>query len=120
MSTKEGQEQIELRHGTLALLILRALLLGPKHGHAIAQAIGFNSEEVPQVEQRSLYPVLHRLIQRGSNSVEDPTSENNGRAKFYQLTAKGRLRLELKTRKWDQLAGAIASILRPAGQEGEP
>jgi len=120
MSTKEGREQIELLHGTRALLILRALLSGPKHGHAIAKAIEFSSEEVLQVEQGSLYPALHRLIQRGSISVEDGTSENNRRAKFYQLTAKGRLRLELKTRKWDQLTGAIASVLRPAGQEGEP
>jgi PadR family transcriptional regulator PadR len=114
MSTKEEREHIELLQGTLDLLILRTLLLGPRHGHAIAKAIEFNSEEVLQVEQGSLYPALHRLIKRGWISVEDGTSENNRRAKFYRLTTKGRRRLELETRKWDKLAGAIARILRPA------
>jgi PadR family transcriptional regulator PadR len=114
MSTKEEREHIELLQGTLDLLILRTLLLGPRHGHAIAKAIEFNSEEVLQVEQGSLYPALHRLIKRGWISAEDGTSENNRRAKFYRLTAKGRRRLDLETRKWDKLAGAIARILRPA------
>jgi PadR family transcriptional regulator PadR len=114
MSTKEEREHVELLQGTLDLLILRTLLLGPRHGHAIAKAIEFNSEEVLQVEQGSLYPALHRLIKRGWISVEDGTSENNRRAKFYRLTAKGRRRLELETRKWDKMAGAIARILRPA------
>jgi PadR family transcriptional regulator PadR len=114
MSTKEERERVELLQGTLDLLILRTLLLGPRHGHAIAKAIEFNSEEVLQVEQGSLYPALHRLIKRGWISVEDGTSENNRRAKFYRLTAKGRRRLELETRKWDKMAGAIARILRLA------
>jgi DNA-binding PadR family transcriptional regulator len=64
MSTKEQRDRIELLQGTLDLLILRTLLLGPAHGHAIAKAIEFNSEDVLQVEQGSLYPVLHRLIKR--------------------------------------------------------
>jgi DNA-binding PadR family transcriptional regulator len=72
-----------------------------------------------QVEQGSLYPALHRLIKRDWISVEDGTSENNRRAKFYRLTAKGRRQLTLETSKWNALAGAIARILRPAGQEGE-
>ena len=114
MSTKEEREHVELLQGTLDLLILRTLLLGPRHGHAIAKAIEFNSEEVLQVEQGSLYPALHRLIKRGWISAEDGTSENNRRAKFYRLTVKGRRRLDLETRKWDKLAGAIARILRPA------
>jgi len=114
MSTKEEREHVELLQGTLDLLILRTLLLGPRHGHAIAKAIEFNSEEVLQVEQGSLYPALHRLIKRGWISAEDGTSENNRRAKFYRLTAKGRRRLELETRKWDKMAGAIARILRLA------
>jgi PadR family transcriptional regulator PadR len=119
MSTKEERERIELLQGTLDLLILRTLLLGPAHGHAIAKAIEFNSEDVLQVEQGSLYPALHRLIKRTWISVEEGTSENNRRAKFYKLTAKGRGQLKLETRKWDKLAGAIARILRPANQEGE-
>jgi PadR family transcriptional regulator, regulatory protein PadR len=119
MSTKE-QQRIELLQGTLDLLILRTLLLAPAHGHAIAKAIEFRSDEVLQVEQGSLYPALHRLIKRGWISVDVGTSENNRRAKFYRLTAKGRRQLALETSKWDKLAGAIARILRPAEQEGQP
>ena len=98
--------------GTLDLLILRTLQLGPAHGHAIAKAIEFRSDDVLQVEQGSLYPALHRLIKRGWISVEDGTSENNRHAKFYRLTAKGRKQLAAETSKWEQLAGAIARILR--------
>jgi PadR family transcriptional regulator, regulatory protein PadR len=114
MSTKEHQQRIELLQGTLDLLILRTLLRGPVHGHAIAKAIEFNSDDVLQVEQGSLYPALHRLIKRGWISAEEGTSENNRRAKFYRLTAKGRRQLAVETSKWDKLAGAIAQILRPA------
>ncbi len=119
MSTKEERERIELLQGTLDLLILRTLLLGPVHGHAIAKAIEFNSDEVLQVEQGSLYPALHRLIKRGWISAEEGTSENNRRAKFYKLTQNGRKQLTLETRKWDKLANAIARILRPGEQEGK-
>lgn len=119
MSTKEQRERIELLQGTLDLLILRTLLLGSRHGHAIAKAIEFNSEDVLQVEQGSLYPALHRLIKRRWISVEEGTSENNRRAKFYRLTPNGRRQLELETRKWDKLAGAIARILKPREQRGE-
>jgi PadR family transcriptional regulator, regulatory protein PadR len=119
MSTKEQRERLELLQGTLDLLILRTLLHGPRHGHAIAKAIEFNSDDVLQVEQGSLYPALHRLIKRGWISAEQGTSANNRRAKFYRLTHKGRRQLTLETSKWDKLAGAIARILRPAGQEEE-
>jgi transcriptional regulator len=119
VSTKEQEQRIELLQGTLDLLILRTLLLGPAHGHAIARAIEVNSEDVLQVEQGSLYPALHRLIKRGWISAEEGTSENNRRAKFYRLTVKGRKQLAVETSKWDKLAGAIARILRPAEQEGE-
>lgn len=104
---------MELLRGTLDLLILRTLLLRPAHGHAIAKAIESNSDEVLQVEQGSLYPALHRLIKREWISAEEGTSENNRRANFYKLTAKGRKQLTLETSKWDKLAGAIARILRP-------
>jgi PadR family transcriptional regulator len=117
MSTKE-QQRIELLQGTLDLLILRTLLLGPAHGHAVAKAIEFRSDEVLQVEQGSLYPALHRLIKRGWISVEAGTSENNRRAKFYKLTPKGRKQVAVETGKWNKLAGAIARILEPAKQEG--
>jgi transcriptional regulator len=120
MSTKEQRELSELLQGTLDLLILRTLLLGPAQGHAIAKAVEFRNEDVLQVEQGSLYPALHRLIKRGWISVQDGTSENNRRAKFYRLTPKGRRQLTVETSQWDKLAGAIARILRPAEQEGEP
>jgi len=119
MSTKEQRERIELLQGTLDLLILRTLVRGPVHGHAIAKAIEFNSDDVLQVEQGSLYPALHRLIKRKWISVEEGTSENTRRAKFYRLTAAGRRQLAAETSKWDKMAGAIARILRPAEQEGE-
>ena len=119
MSTKDQRERIELLQGTLDLLILRTLRLGPAHGHAIAKAIEFRSEDVLQVEQGSLSPALHRLIKRGWISVQEGSSENNRRAKFYGLTARGRRQLAVETSKWDKLAGAIGRILMPAEQEGK-
>jgi PadR family transcriptional regulator PadR len=119
MSTRDDEDRIELLQGTLDLLILRTLLLGKAHGHAIAKAIERNSEDVLQVEQGSLYPALHRLIKRGWISAVDGTSENNRRAKFYQLTAKGKKQLTVETTKWEKLARAIAGILQPAEQEGK-
>jgi PadR family transcriptional regulator PadR len=103
----------------LDLLVLQTLLPGPAHGHAIARNIERNSEDVLQVEQGSLYPALHRLIKRGWITAVEGTSENNRRAKFYRLTAKGRRQLSLETTRWEKLARAIAGILRVAGQEGK-
>jgi PadR family transcriptional regulator, regulatory protein PadR len=117
MPTKDQSKRVELLQGTLDLLILRTLLFGPTHGHAIAKAIEFNSGDVLQVEQGSLYPALHRLIKRGWISVKEGTSENNRRAKFYMLTALGRRQLAFETSKWEKLAAAIARILQPAGQD---
>ena len=106
--------RVELLQGTLDLLILQTLQAGPAHGHAILKAIERNSEDVLLVEQGSLYPALHRLIQRGWISAEEGASENNRRAKFYRLTAKGRKQLVIETTRWERLATAIARILRPA------
>ena len=109
----------DLVYGTLDMLILKALQHDPRHGLAIADRIQQISKEILHVEQGSLYPALHRLIRRGWISAEEGTSENNRRAKFYRLTARGRRQLAVETSKWDKFAGAIARILRPAKQEGE-
>ncbi|MGA2113287.1 MAG: PadR family transcriptional regulator [Bryobacteraceae bacterium] len=113
MSTKDESGRVELLQGTLDLLILCTLAPGPAHGHAIAKAIERQSEDVLQVEQGSLYPALHRLIKRGWVAAEEGVSENNRRAKFYRLTAKGRKHLHLETTRWEKLARAIARILKP-------
>lgn len=115
MSTRED-ERIELLQGTLDLLVLRTLAPGPAHGHAIAKTIERQSEDVLQVEQGSLYPALHRLIKRGWISAEEGVSENNRRAKFYRLTARGRKQLHAETTRWEKLARAIANVLKPAGE----
>ncbi len=120
MSTKAVDGRIELLQGTLDLLILRTLMFGPVHGHAIAKAIEQNSEDVLQVEQGSLYPALHRLIKRGWVAAQEGFSENNRKAKFYRLTAKGRRQLQVETTKWEKLARAIGQILKPAGEVGRP
>jgi|SRR5581483_782488 len=112
--SKREPKHVELLQGTLDVLVLRTLLLGPAHGHAIAKAIQRNSDEVLRVEEGSLYPALHRLIKRGWISVGHGTSENNRKAKFYALTAKGRRQLVVETSKWNTLAAAIARILKPA------
>jgi len=116
MSTKDETGRVELLQGTLDLLVLRTLAPGPAHGHAIAKAIERQSEDVLQVEQGSLYPALHRLIRRGWIAAEEGVSENNRRAKFYRLTAKGRKQLHLETTRWENLARAIARVLKPTGE----
>jgi len=118
MSPREEKERIELLQGTLDMLILRTLRMGPSHGHAIAKAIEQGSDDVLLVEQGSLYPALHRLIKRGWISFEDGTSENNRRAKFYRLTPLGRKQLDIETSRWDKMAAAIGRILRPARESG--
>ena len=110
-------DRVELMQGTLDMLILRTLRLGPTHGQAIAKTIERNSDDVLQVEQGSLYPALHRLLRRGWITYAEGASENNRRANFYSLTAKGRKQLDIETSKWDRLATAIARVLRPAAQE---
>ncbi len=118
MTIRDTRARIELLQGTLDLLILQTLRQGPTHGHAIAKAIQRNSEEVLLVEQGSLYPALHRLLKRGWIVAVEGVSENNRRANYYRLTAKGRKQLEVETSKWETLTRAIGRILRPREQEG--
>jgi len=112
--SKTERERVELLQGTLDVLILRTLVLGHAHGHAIAKMIAQSSDDVLKVDEGSLYPALHRLLKRGWISFEHGTSENNRRAKYYRLTPKGRRQLVVETGKWDRFARAIAPVLRPA------
>ena len=105
----------DLPQGTLDLLILKIMMLGPIHGYAIAQRIQQVSRDVLQVQQGSLYPALHRLENRGLLSAEWRDTETGREAKFYRLTAKGRAQLKTETANWEQLAAAIQSILGTAG-----
>ena len=104
----------ELLQGTLDLLILKTLAIGPAHGHTIAHAIEHRSEEVLQVEHGSLYPALHRLEDREWISSFWGTSENNRRARYYRLTPAGRAQLAEQTSRWDEIVRAVNRILRPA------
>ncbi len=118
MSIKGHKNRIELLQGTLDLLILRTLQIGPAHGHAIAKAIERESDQVLLIEQGSLYPALHRLIKRDWITFQEGTSENNRRAKYYRLTAKGRRQLRIEATQWEKMAAAIARVLRQSEQEG--
>src|SRR5690348_9345587 len=103
--------------GTLDLLILRTLVLGPAHGQTIAHAIERGSEDVLQVEHGSLYPALHRLRYRGWIAAFWGTSENNRKARYYRLTPEGKRQLAAQTSRWDELARAIGRILHPVREE---
>ncbi len=102
----------DLLQGTLDLLILKTVALGPLHGYSIAQRIRQISKEVLRVRQGSLYPALHRLEERGLLAAEWGTTETGREAKFYTLSRKGRTRLERETASWDQMARAIYSVLQ--------
>ncbi len=104
--------EAELLLGTLDLLILQTLVMGPAHGHTIAYAIERRSDDVLQVEHGSLYPALHRLEGRGWVASSWGTSENNRRARYYRLTAAGRKQLSHQASRWDVLASAINRVLR--------
>jgi len=106
--------QSDLIQGTLDLLILRTLVLGPAHGHTIAHAIERRSDDVLQVEHGSLYPALHRLEDRGWIASFWGTSENNRKARYYRLTPAGREQLAEQTDRWDELVEAINRVLRPS------
>ncbi|HXN64018.1 MAG TPA: PadR family transcriptional regulator [Candidatus Acidoferrales bacterium] len=106
----------EMLQGTLDLLILQTLALGPAHGHTIAHVIERRSDDVLQVEHGSLYPALHRLEDRKWISSFWGTSENNRRARYYRLTPAGRKQLVAQTSRWEQLVQAIGRVLKPAAE----
>src|SRR3984885_86734 len=106
-----AESKLELPQGTLDLLILRTLTLGPEHGWAISERIQQISKKVLQVQQGSLYPALHRLERRGWIKARWSTSENNRRAKYYELTRRGHAQLEIQTEAWRKLTTTIGQVL---------
>jgi PadR family transcriptional regulator PadR len=108
-------EKSDLPQGTLDLLILKIVALGPVHGYAIAQRLQQVSRDVVQVPQGSLYPALHRLENRGLLTADWKMSDTGRDAKFYRLTPKGRSQLKEEAANWLRLTEAIALILKPAG-----
>jgi transcriptional regulator len=111
---KEKPRAGELVQGTLDMLVLKTLVRGPMHGYGIAQSIQEVSEEVLRVEEGSLYPALHRLELDGLVDAEWRPSENNRRAKYYRLTARGRKSLVEEANNWKRLAAAIARVMETA------
>ena len=104
--------RIDLPQGTLDLLILRTVSLGPQHGWAISERVQQVSGEVLRIQQGSLYPALHRLERRGWIKARWGTSDNNRRAKYYELTKSGRKQLAIEQDSWEALTAAIAQVLR--------
>jgi PadR family transcriptional regulator PadR len=107
-------DSIDLPQGTLDLLILRTLAMGPQHGWAISERVQQVSSDVLRIQQGSLYPALHRLERRGWIQAEWGTSDNNRRAKFYELTRSGARQLEAETEAWQKLTTAVAQVLEGA------
>ena len=114
MTKKAYQNRIELLQGTLDMLILRTLQWGPQHGHGISVAIRASSSEVLHVDHGSLYPALHRLEEQGWVRADWKLSDNNQRAKYYRLTAKGKRQLAAAQSRWDRIVEAIARVMKPA------
>lgn len=118
MSTRDEKDRIALLQGTLDLLILRTLLFGPQHGQGIARAIQQQSEDELLVEHGSLYPALQRLESQNWISAAWGVSENNRKARFYQLTKAGRQQLTKETDQWRRMTAAIGRVLDPQKSEG--
>jgi transcriptional regulator len=118
--TERYQNRIELLQGTLDMLILQTLQWGSQHGYRISQSIRGRSGEVLQVETGSLYPALHRLEEQGWVTSQWKQTESNQRAKFYRLTPAGKRQLVSEQARWEQIVNAIAGIMNPAPEEGQP
>jgi PadR family transcriptional regulator, regulatory protein PadR len=106
-------ESIDLLQGTLDLLVLRTVALGPGHGYAIARLIKERSKQVFLVEEGALYPALHRLERKGWIESEWGVSENNRKAKYYQITPRGRSALRAEVAEWQRYTKAVAGVLQP-------
>ena len=116
--TTKGSK-VELMRGTLDLMILRTLLPGPSHGHAIARHIQRTTDDLLQVETGSLYPALYRLEASGWVAASWEKSDKGKRARFYRITAKGRKQLASEQSKWDAFVRAMGFLLKAGGEEGQ-
>ncbi len=116
-SKHRDEGPVDLRQGTLDLLILRVLAWGPTHGHNIVKAIERASDEDLLVDHGSLYPTLQRLEQRGLICADWGTSENNRKARFYELTPAGRKALAAETSRWERLMSAVQRVLKASPEE---
>jgi transcriptional regulator len=112
MIREENTDSRALLQGTLEMLVLKSLLRGPLHGYAVAEWIHQTSQQLLKVEEGALYPALHRLELRGLLKAEWGASENNRRAKFYQLTAEGRKKLNAESQRWARLSAAVAFVMQ--------
>ncbi len=118
MSTRKNRDRDALLQGTLDLLVLRTLRMGRRHGQGIARAIQQSSDDAILVDHGSLYPALQRLESRGWIEAEWGTSENNRKARFYELTPAGRRQLTRAAGRWQRLVEAVARVLGPEGAKG--
>jgi PadR family transcriptional regulator PadR len=112
MFREEKPESGDLIQGTLEMLVLKAVARGPLHGYAIAEWIHQTSQQLLKVEEGALYPALHRLELRGLLEAQWGASENNRRAKFYELTAEGKKRLSTESQRWARLSAAVAFVMQ--------
>jgi transcriptional regulator len=112
MIREENNDSGDLIQGTLEMLVLKALARGPLHGYAVAEWIHQTSQQLLKVEEGALYPALHRLELRGLLEAQWGASENNRRAKFYQLTVEGKKKLNAESQRWARLSAAVAFVMQ--------